>query len=59
MNDAWAHLKAISYDSGAKVLLAHCSVPTDAEGVTKPGKPFLTNAAKRFFDREPEVRDLA
>lgn len=57
--DAWAHLKAIGCDSGARVLLDHCHVPQDADGVTGADASFVDNAALRFYGREPDVRDLA
>lgn len=57
--DAWAHLKAIGHDDGAKMLLDHCHVPADADGVTDIGASFVDDAALRFFDRESDVRDLA
>jgi len=57
--DAWAHLKAIGHDTGAKLLLDHCHVPQDADGVTATGSVFVDNAAMRFYGREPDVRDLA
>lgn len=57
--DAWAHLKAIGHDDGAAVLLEHCHVPVDAAGVTKAEKSFVTHAAKRYFERELDVRNLA
>lgn len=57
--DAWAHLKAIGHDEGARLLVDHCHVPADADGVTDTGASFVDNAALRFFDREPDVRDLA
>ncbi|MEH6759062.1 MAG: catalase [Parasphingorhabdus sp.] len=57
--DAWAHLKAIGYDEGALVLLDHCHVPNDADGVSGADASFVDNAAMRFFNREPDVRDLA
>ncbi len=42
----------------AKPMLNKAGVIEDA-GVTPLGKAFLTAAAKRFFDREPNVRSLA
>ncbi len=58
VSDAWAHLKAIGHNDGAKALLDHCHVPADAEGVTGLGKAFAEAAATRYHAREPEVRDL-
>lgn len=57
--DAWAHLKAIGHDDGARHLLDHCHVPVEADGVSEADGSFADNAALRFFDREPDVRDLA
>ncbi|MEH6716245.1 catalase [Parasphingorhabdus flavimaris] len=57
--DAWAHLKAIGHDDGARHLLDHCHVPVEADGVSEADGSFVDNAALRFFDREPDVRDLA
>ncbi|WP_373491651.1 catalase [Parasphingorhabdus sp.] len=57
--DAWVHLKAIGHDTGAQLLLDHCHIPQDAEGVTAAGSVFVDNAATRFYEREPDVRDLA
>lgn len=57
--DAWAHLKAIGHSEGASVLLAHCHVPSDVDGICDLSAEFVTNAAKRFYKREPDVRDLA
>ena len=57
--DAWAHLKAIGHDDGARHLLDHCHVPAEADGVSEADGSFVDNAALRFFDREPDVRDLA
>jgi len=57
--DAWAHLKAIGHDDGARHLLDHCHVPVEAGGVSEADGSFVDNAALRFFDREPDVRDLA
>lgn len=59
VSDAWAHMKAIGHDDGALALLKHCHVPADADGVSAPDKSFAANAAKRFFAREADVRDLA
>ena len=52
-------MKAIGHDDGARLLLDHCHVPADADGVSDAGAAFANNAAVRFFDREPDVRDLA
>ncbi len=59
VSDAWAHLKAMRYDIGGQVLLEHCHVPLDADGVCDDDAQFVSGAATRFYAREPEVRDLA
>ena len=56
--DAYGHLKAIGDNGNSSTLLKKAGVVGDA-GVTSLGKPFLTAAASRFFDREPSVRTLA
>ena len=56
--DAYGHLKAIGHNGNCAALLKKAGVVADA-GVTSLGKPFLTAAAWRFFDREPSVRTLA
>jgi catalase len=56
--DAFGHLKAIGASDGAKALLDKAGVEPD-EGVTGLGKDFTRAAARRFFDREPNVRTLA
>ena len=56
--DAYGHLKAIGHNGSAAALLNKAGVIEDA-GVTSLGKPFLTAATLRFFDREPKVRSLA
>lgn len=53
--DAFAHLKAIGHNDGARKLLQHAGVKPD-EGVTDLGDAFVAAAGKRFFDREPQVR---
>ncbi len=56
--DAFAHLKAIGFTAGAQALLNRAGVQAD-EGVTDDlGKAFLSAASRRFFDREPCVRNL-
>jgi catalase len=56
--DAFGHLKAIGHNGNAASLLDKAGVEAD-EGVTELGKPFITAATQRFFDREPKVRSLA
>ena len=56
--DAFGHLKAIGHTAEAKPLLEKAGVVPDA-GVTELGQAFTANAAKRFFVREPGVRNLA
>jgi catalase len=56
--DAFAHLKAIGFATGAQALLDRAGVQA-GEGVTDDlGTTFLTAAAQRFFEREPHVRNL-
>ncbi|WP_323718610.1 catalase [Paracoccus aminovorans] len=55
--DAFAHLKAIGHDAGAQPLLDRAGIDPD-EGVTDLGA--LPEAAtRRYWAREPKVRDLA
>jgi len=49
---------AIAASAAAKPLLDTAGVKPDA-GVTDLGKAFTQAAAKRFYDREPSLRDLA
>lgn len=56
--DAFGHLKAIGYSAEAKPLLDKAGIQPD-EGVADTGMAFIAAAAKRFFDREPNVRMLA
>ena len=56
--DAFGHLKAIGASAAAKPLLDKAGVDPD-KGVTDLGDAFINAAAKRFYDREPKVRDLA
>jgi catalase len=56
--DAFGHLKAIGYSEEARPLLERAGVEVDA-GVVPLNGSFLTAAAKRFFDREPTIRQLA
>lgn len=57
VSDAYAHLKAIGHCPGSKALLDHCHIEADA-GVVK-NEDFVAAASKRYWDREPKVRDLA
>ncbi|WBU59237.1 catalase [Paracoccus albus] len=57
VSDAYAHLKAIGHCPGSKALLDHCHIEAD-EGVVK-NEDFVAAASKRYWDREPKVRDLA
>ncbi|HEV7309353.1 hypothetical protein [Ensifer sp.] len=54
--DAFGHLKAIGYSEEGLLLLE--SIGVDA-GVVPFDGSFPTAAAKRFFDREPTIRQLA
>ena len=56
--DAFGHLKAIAANKAAQPLLDKAGVVKDA-GVVDLGKVFIDAATKRFFDREPSVRNLA
>ncbi|WP_343033298.1 catalase [Altericroceibacterium indicum] len=56
--DAFGHLKAIGATDGAKPLMDRAGVEAD-DGVTGLGGDFVKAAAKRFYDREPKVRNLA
>jgi len=56
--DAFGHLKAIGYNKEAMPLLDKANVVKD-EGVKELGKQFITAATKRYWEREPSVRNLA
>ncbi len=56
--DAFGHLKAIGASEGAKALLDRAGVKP-GKGITGTGPDFIKAASMRFWDREPEVRDLA
>jgi len=56
--DAFGHLKAIGASAAAGPLLDKAGVQPDA-GVTDLGKGFIEAALKRFYDREPALRQLA
>jgi catalase len=55
--DAFGHLKCIAANDGAQPLLAKAGVTPD-EGVVAPDKGFVKAAGKRYWDREPGVRNL-
>ena len=55
--DAFGHLKCIAADAGAQPLLDKAGVVAD-EGVVKPSKAFAKAAARRYWAREPSVRNL-
>lgn len=56
--DAFGHLKAIGYTEEAMPLLQKAGIEMD-EGLCKTGKEFITAAGKRYWTREPSVRQLA
>ena len=56
--DAFGHLKAIGFNDEAKPLLDKAGVEPDA-GVVPLANGFVKAAAKRFFEREPKLRQLA
>jgi catalase len=56
--DAFGHLKAIGASKGAQPLLDKAGVQPD-DGVTPLDGAFIKAAAKRFYEREPSVRELA
>jgi catalase len=58
VQDAFGHLKAIGHNAGARPLLERAGVEPD-DGVTDLSAAFVKAAAMRFYDREPNVRDLA
>ncbi|MTH79949.1 catalase [Paracoccus aestuariivivens] len=55
--DAYAHLKALGHDEGAKALLDRAGVKPDAGVVDLPKLPKA--ATLRYWDREASLRDLA
>jgi catalase len=55
--DAFGHLKAIGASDEAKPLLDKAGVEPD-DGVTDLGDNFIKAAGKRYWDREPKVRNL-
>ena len=54
--DAFGHLKAIGHTPGARALLDKAGVVADAGVVSADDKGFVKAAARRIFDREPQVR---
>jgi catalase len=56
--DAFGHLKAIGASPAAKPLLDKAGIEPD-DGVTGIGVDFVKAAARRFYEREPELRTLA
>jgi catalase len=58
--DAFGHLKAIGYTDAAQVLLDKAHVEADAGVVALSRTDAFTKAAsRRYYDREPNVRNLA
>ena len=55
--DAYGHLKAIGHNDGARSLLDRAGVETDA-GITDLAG-FTKAATLRYWEREPQLRDLA
>ena len=55
--DAFAHVKTIGHDAGAKALLDKAGVVPDAGVISL--EDFAKVAPKRHWDREPKVRTLA
>jgi catalase len=55
--DAFGHLKAIGHNSGAKALMDKAGIVPD-DGVTDLSSAFVKAAAKRFYARERNVRNL-
>jgi catalase len=56
--DAYGHLKAIGHTQEAQPLLDKAGVEPD-DGVVVAGSGFIEAAKQRFFDREPNLRQLA
>ena len=56
--DAFGHLKAIGATDAAKPLLDKAGIKPD-DGVTGIDGTFVEGAARRFYEREPQVRTLA
>lgn len=60
VRDAYGHLKAIAFDTGARALLQAGEVQNDAGVVDAANaRAFLKAAATRQWDREPKLRVLA
>jgi catalase len=57
VSDAYVHLKAIGYSEEAKPLLDKAGV-VPGEGITNLDSSFVKAAARRYPDREPQVRIL-
>lgn len=57
VQNAYAHLKAVGYCPGSKALLEDCGLEFD-DGVI-PNEKFVKAATRRYWDREPGLRDLA
>jgi catalase len=55
--DAFGHLKAIGFTPAAQPLLDKAGVEPDEGVVNLDG--FIEAAGRRYWDREPKVRDLA
>lgn len=58
VRDAFSHLKAIGYVADSKPLLDKAGITPD-EGVVETSKGFVEAASKRYWAREPKVRNLA
>jgi len=56
--DAFGHLKAIGHTAGAKPLMDKAGVELDEGIVELPDKEFVSAAARRYFDREAQVRTV-
>jgi catalase len=57
VSNAYAHLKAIGHCQGSIALLDDCGIAPD-EGIV-PNEKFVKAAPRRYWDREPKLRDLA
>lgn len=58
IRDAYAHMKAIGCDERASALMQKAGIDFD-EGITDLGAHFIKAAARRFFERERNIRDLS
>ncbi len=56
--DAFGHLKAIGHSPEAKPLLDKAGVAPDDGVVSLDARAFVKAASKRYFDREPKVRNV-